>query len=244
MTTHSSKNRLYARFIPSEEVGDVTQWHFGAVDGTDAVVEVPEAEAQVEVDVELEEAARQELLEQACAEAFAKGQEQGSAQAALQWQQRLDDYIAGQGLEAAQRLDALVQTLQAHSQDLQQNMAQEVLELSCEIARQVVRQELRCNPLVLKPVVQEALGMLVADGRPATVRLHPQDHALVADALAQQLAATSVQWVADASVPPGGCVAEQAGMVVDGTLEKRWQRAIAPLGLASVWEESAHDDDH
>ena len=31
-------------------------------------------------------------------------------------------------------------------QDLQQNMAQEVLELSCEIARQVVRQELRSNP--------------------------------------------------------------------------------------------------
>lgn len=242
MTTHSSKGRLYARFIPSEEVGDVTQWRFGSVDGSDAKAEVPEEEVPVEV--ELDEAARQELLEQAGEEAFARGQEQGAAQAALQWQQRMDDYIAGQGQEAAQRIDALVQILQARLQDLQQNMAQEVLELSCEIARQVVRQELRSNPQALKPVVQEALGMLVDDGRPATVRLNPQDHALLADALGQQMAAASVQWVADAAVPPGGCLAEQAGTVVDGTLEKRWQRAIAPLGLASAWEETPHDDDH
>lgn len=242
MTTHSSKGRFYARFIPSEEVGDVTQWRFGSVDGSDAKAEVPEEEVPVEV--ELDEAARQELLEQAGEEAFARGQEQGAAQAALQWQQRMDDYIAGQGQEAAQRIDALVQILQARLQDLQQNMAQEVLELSCEIARQVVRQELRSNPQALKPVVQEALGMLVDDGRPATVRLNPQDHALLADALGQQMAAASVQWVADAAVPPGGCLAEQAGTVVDGTLEKRWQRAIAPLGLASAWEETPHDDDH
>lgn len=242
MTTHSSKSRLYARFIPSEEVGDVTQWQFGSVDGSDAKVEVPEEE--VPVVVELDEAARQELLEQACAQAFAQGQEQGSAQAALQWQQRMDDYIAGQGQEAAQRMDALVQTLEARLQELQQNMAQDVLELSCEIARQVVRQELRSNPQALMPVVQEALGMLVDDGRPATVRLNPQDHALVADALAQHLAAAKLQWVADAMVPLGGCLAEQAGMVVDGTLEKRWQRAIAPLGLASAWEEIPHDDAH
>ena len=242
MTTHSSKGRLYARFIPSEEVGDVTQWRFGSVDGSDAKAEVPEE--VVPVEVELNEAARQELLAQAGEEAFARGQEQGTAQAALQWQQRMDDYIAGQGQEAAQRIDALVQTLQARLQDLQQNMAQEVLELSCEIARQVVRQELRSNPQALKPVVQEALGMMVDDGRPATVRLNPQDHALLADALGQQMAAASVQWVADAVVPPGGCLAEQAGTVVDGTLEKRWQRAIAPLGLASAWEEAPHDDVH
>ena len=92
MTTPSSKGRLYARFIPSEEVGDVTQWQFGSVDGSDAKAEVPEE--VVPVEVELNEAARQELLEQAGEEAFARGQEQGAAQAALQWQQRMDDYIA------------------------------------------------------------------------------------------------------------------------------------------------------
>lgn len=241
MTTPSSKNRLYARFIPSEEVGDVTQWQFGAVDGSDPVVEVAVV-VEDPAAVELAEAAQQALQERACEEAFVQGEAQGRAQATLEWQQRMDDYVAGQGQEAARRIDALVQTLDASLQDLQQNMAQGVLELACEIARQVVRQELRSNPHALQPVVQEALGMLVADGRPATVRLHPQDHALAGPALRQEIAAPSLQWVADAAVPPGGCLVEQSGTVVDGSLEKRWQRATAPLGLASAWEGDGHGD--
>ena len=240
MTTPSSKNRLYARFIPSEEVGDVTQWRFGAVDGSDAVVEEPVEEDPVAV--ELDEAARQALVEQACAEAFAQGEAQGRAQATLEWQQRMDDYVAGQGQEAAQRIDALLQTLDVSLQELQQNMAQGVLELACEIARQVVRQELRSNPHALKPVVQEALGMLVGDGRPTTVRLNPDEHALVGPALQQEVATAALQWVADATVPHGGCLVEQAGTVIDGSLEKRWQRAIAPLGLATAWQETPHGD--
>jgi len=238
VTTPTSKSRLYARFIPSEEVGDVTQWQFGAVDGSDAVVEEPVEEDPAAL--EMAEAARQAELQQAREEAFAQGEAQGHAQATLEWQQRMDDYVAGQGQEAAQRLDALVRTLNASLGDLQQNMAQGVLELACEIARQVVRQELRSNPHALKPVVQEALGMLVTDGRPATVRLNPEDHALVGAALQQEVAAASLQWVADATVPPGGCLVEQAGTVVDGSLEKRWERAIAPLGLASAWQENEH----
>lgn len=238
MTTPTSKSRIYARFIPSEEVGDVTQWQFGAVDGSDAVVEEPVEEDPAAL--EMAEAARQAELQQAREEAFAQGEAQGHAQATLEWQQRMDDYVAGQGQEAAQRLDALVRTLNASLGDLQQNMAQGVLELACEIARQVVRQELRSNPQALKPVVQEALGMLVTDGRPATVRLSPEDHALVGAALQQEVAVASLQWVADATVPPGGCLVEQAGTVVDGSLEKRWERAIAPLGLASAWQENEH----
>ena len=242
MTTPSSKSRLYARFIPSEEVGDVTQWQFGAVDGSDPVVEEPVEEDPAAL--ELEEATRQAELQQAREEAFAQGEAQGRAQATLEWQQRMDAYVAGQGQEAAQRLDAVVRMLNASLDDLQQNMAQGVLELACEIARQVLRQELRSNPHALVPVVQEALGMLVADGRPATVRIHPQDHALVGGALQQEFAAATLQWVADATVPPGGCLVEQAGTVVDGSLEKRWQRAIAPLGLASAWQEEHHGDGH
>ncbi len=241
MTTPSSKNsRLYARFIPREEVGDVTQWKFGAVDGSDAIVEEPEEAPAAEV--ELDEAARQEALEAACAQAFANGEAHGRAQASLEWQQRMDDYVANGGREVAQRLGAVVQALDGHLADLRQGMAESALELACEIARQVVRQELRTNPQALLPVVREALGMLATDGRAAVVRLNPQDQVQLDAALRREPATVSLQWVADASVPPGGCLVEQAGMVVDGSLEKRWLRAIAPLGLALEWEQQTHDD--
>ena len=240
MTTPSSKSsRVYARFIPSEEVGDVTQWKFGAVDGSEPVAE--QAPEPPPPDPELIEAQRQQALEQARTEAFAQGQAQGHAQASLEWQQRLDDYIAQQGAEAAQRVDAVVQGLQLRLDQLQQGAAQDVLELACDIARQVLRRELQTDAQALLPVVREALSMLSVDSGTATVRLNPQDHALLEPALQQQPSAQRVQWVADASVAPGGCLVEQAGMVIDGSLDKRWQRAIAPLGLAQPWEHGSDE---
>ena len=236
----SSNQRTYARFIPSEEVGDFTQWKFGAVDGSDLIE--PEPEPEVEIPVEVDEAAQQALNQQACDDAYAEGFAQGQAQTALEWQQRMDAYIAQQGREMAQRLQGVVQTLDANLIDMQQDMAQQLLELACDIARQVVRQELSVNPSALQPVVREAVGMLVTEGRPALVRLHPDDMEAMAQPLREEMDSPGVQWMADASVPPGGCLVESAGTVVDGSLDKRWQRAIAALGLQSPWDEEGGDE--
>ena len=238
----SSNQRTYARFIPSEEVGDFTQWKFGAVDGSDLIE--PEPEPEVEIPVEVDEAAQQALIQQACDDAYAEGFAQGQAQSALEWQQRMDAYIAQQGREMAQRLQGVVQTLDASLIDMQQDMAQQLLELACDIARQVVRQELSVNPSALQPVVREAVGMLVTEGRPALVRLHPDDMEAMAQTLREEMDSPGVQWMADASVPPGGCLVESAGTVVDGSLDKRWQRAIAALGLQSPWEDEEGGDEH
>ena len=238
----SSNQRTYARFIPSEEVGDFTQWKFGAVDGSDLIE--PESEPEVEIPVEVDEAAQQALIQQACDDAYAEGFAQGQAQTALEWQQRMDAYIAQQGREMAQRLQGVVQTLDANLIDMQQDMAQQLLELACDIARQVVRQELSVNPSALQPVVREAVGMLVTEGRPALVRLHPDDMEAMAQTLREEMDSPGVQWMADASVPPRGCLVESAGTVVDGSLDKRWQRAIAALGLQSPWEDEEGGDEH
>ena len=243
--TASYKDR-YARFIPKEELGVVTRWHFGAIDALDALLLAP-AGAPLRVESEKEVAARAiqaaeqqaqqaQALQLATDDAYARGLAQGQEQATVEWQRRMDEYVAGQGKEAAQRLDAAVQALDSSLGAMQQHMAQDVLQLACDIARQVVRQELRVNTAALQPVVAEALGMLVADGRPATVRLHPADLEQAGTALREEFANPPLQWLADADVPPGGCRVEAAGTVIDGSLQKRWQRAIAPLGLASAWE--------
>lgn len=241
MTTHSSKSsRVYTRFIPKEEVGEVTQWKFGAMDES---AETPEAVEDLPplLTPEQIEAEHQQALAQARAVAFAQGEEHGRTQANLEWQQRMDDYVAQQGREAAGRLDAIVRGMQEQWEPLRQGAAQEVLELACGIARQVLRQELQAQPQAFIPVVREALGMLSTDSTVAAVRLNPQDHALLESALQQEPFAPSVKWLADANVPLGGCLVEQAGMVIDGSLEKRWQRAIAPLGLDIPLEEQGDE---
>ena len=195
-----------------------------------------------ELPAELDEAAQQALVQQACDDAYAEGFAQGQAQTALEWQRRMDEYIAQQGQEAAQRMQSVLQTLEASLIDMQQHMAQQVLELACDIARQVVRQELSVNPNALLPVVREAVGMLVTEGRPATVRLNPEDMEAMAQPLREEINAPGVQWMADAAVPAGGCMVESAGTVVDGSIDKRWQRAIASLGLQSPWDDETLGD--
>ncbi|MBP6597931.1 MAG: flagellar assembly protein FliH [Giesbergeria sp.] len=253
--TPSSKARAYSRFIPREDVGEFTPWRFAAVDGSEAFLPQPQPKSKAKSKAELlaeevaaaeaeaaaraleaaAEAARQQQHQQACDEAYAHGQDKGREEAAAEWQQRMDDYIAHSGQEMAQRLDAVVQTLSQSLEAMRQHMAQDVLQLACDLARQVVRQELRSNTAALQPVVIEALDMLIADGRPATVRLNPADHAAVSTALRDNFPDTPVQWLADAQVPEGGCLVESGGTVVDGTLEKRWQRAIVSLGLEMPW---------
>lgn len=254
----NSSSRHYTRFIPREEIEDVTRWQFGAVGTAEAAPMPATAEPQPDVPPEPEPSAPQApepptapawdeeqlqlLLAQAREEGFRQGHEAGQAQEAQQWRQRLDDYVAGQGRETAQQLQQLVQALEASFSGLQQQMAQDLLLLACDIARQVVRQELTVNTRAMLPVVREALSMLVGEGRPATVRLNPQDWQQLETALREEFGGARIQWQSDAGVAPGDCSVESAGMVVDGALEQRWRRAIAALGLTAAWREAVHGD--
>ena len=243
-----SSNRYYTRFIPREEVGNVTRWEFGSVDGREALQMLaaePEAiapEPPPQPAPGIDEAEHEALLRQAREEGHARGLAEGREQERLQWQQRMDDYVAGQGREAAERLAQLAQAIESSFCGMQQAMAQEVLQLACDVARQVVRREVAGNPQAMLPVVREALAMLVAEGRPATVRLNPADWAVLEQPLREEFAAVRIQWLADAALEPGDCRVESAGMAVDGTLDKRWRRAIAALGLTEAWREGGHAD--
>lgn len=241
-----SSSRHYTRFIPGEELGDVTRWEFGDVHDAGTLrplmAPAPLLEPEPEPPAAYDEAEQQALLRQAHEEGHARGLAEGQAQERLVARQQLDDYVAGQGREAAERLAQVAQSLQDSLAGLQQAMAQDVLQLACDIARQVVRREVLGNPQAMLPVVREALAMLAAESRPATVRLHPDDWAALEKPLREEFASPRIDWQADAAVQSGDCLVESAGMVIDGTLDKRWSRAIAALGLAAAWREDGHAD--
>ena len=228
----SSNHRHYSRFIPSEEVGAVTQWKFGAVDGSDLLPPEPEPEpVALPEEPVFDEAAQLALVQQACDDAYAKGFAQGQAETALEWQRRMDDYVAQQGQELAQSLLSVSRSMESSMAGMQQQMAQDVLALACDIARQVVRQELSCNPQVLLPAVREAVSMLIAG------------LAAVQQPLQAMTESASVQWLPDAAVPSGDCLVESGGTVVDASVSKRWERAVAALGLQSPWQEAKQEAD-
>ena len=194
------------------------------------VVEQPSAEPAID------EEQLQQLLEQAREEGHAQGLAEGRAQAQQQWQQRMDDHISGEGRESVRRVNSVLQGLEDNFKQMQSATAQELLNLACDIARQVVRQELRSQPQALLPVIREALDMLVDESRPVTVRLNPADFELLDEALrAEHGAHSRIQWLGDASIAPGDVKVESGGAEIDGGLGKRWRRAVAALGLVSTW---------
>ena len=224
--------RNYTRFIPGEEIDAVEQWDFGAVD-TASLLLAAKGKAR---DDALDEAKADAIRQESHAQGYAEGFAQGHAQATLEAQRQIADFIANQGQEAAQSFSQLFAAVQEQQAQAEQVVARGVLDLACELARQVVRHELSVNPDVLQPVIREALGLLVAETKTAVVKLNPQDFEALEAVVKAEFLNLSLTLMPDASLTRGGCLIESAGTVVDGTVEKRWQRAVASLGLSSVWE--------
>jgi flagellar assembly protein FliH len=226
--------RESSRFIADEDIENAAPWDFGAVDTASLLLA-----RQVKARDEVAERARAEVARQ---DGFADGFKQGRAHAALDAQNTINDFIKNQGDDAAKGFAALFESAQRQLDDAQQTIAQGILELACELSRQILRQELSINPNVLQPVIREALGLLISESKGATVRLNPIDLDVLQGALAAEFATLSLTLLPDPIVERGGCLVEAGGTVIDGTLQKRWMRAVANLGLELPWNESGHVD--
>lgn len=228
--------RSKSSFIAGEDIAQVADWSFNAVDQHSDRFAAKLRAQQLEEALLKERSLRQQGYEDGFAAGYAEGFAKGHAQAALAGQQQLDDYVATQGRDAAHHFFQLFDQVRTQLAEQEQDIAKGVLEMACELARQVLRKELSVNPNLLQPVIREALGMLVLDNRAAVVRLNPADVDVFAGTLQDDFGALALTLVPDASVTQGGCLVECAGAVVDGTVERRWQRAVASLGLESRWE--------
>jgi flagellar assembly protein FliH len=222
-------SRSHSTFIPSEQVGDAASWSFDPMD--QAALRFA---AKVKAQAEAEDRARESMAHQT---GFEEGYAQGHANATLEGQRLIQEYIDTQGQDATRHMLGLFQSAQEQVEQSQQAMAKGLLELACELARQVLRRELTISPNALQPVVREALGMLTVDTKIAAVRMHPVDLDVLAEDLVREFPNLKLTLVPDASVTAGGCLVEASGTVIDGTVQRRWHRAVSGLGLESSWEQ-------
>ena len=230
----SSSNRAhpYQRFIPREEIQAVQAWTFAPVDEATLAAQRAEAEARERAAY----AAREQQLKEAHARGYTEGFEQGRQTGAQEMREALEAPLRAQAEAQAQRLADLLASVQAELEGLRARVADELLALACELARQVVRRELAQPLEPLRAVVAEALDELGEEAQPATLRLHPDDLALLQPTLEALLAGRRVQALADARLSPGGCVLESPLGVVDATIERRWARALSTLGRSAPWQ--------
>jgi flagellar assembly protein FliH len=137
-------------------------------------------------------------------------------------------------LEAA-RLSSLADTFTTEVSKADETISQQVLDLSIDLARALLKSALAIRPELVIPIVREAVRYLPALNQPAMLYLNPEDAVLVKDRIGDELEKMGWQLTGDAALEHGSCRVETANNQIDSSLPTRWQRLTAALGKESDW---------
>jgi flagellar assembly protein FliH len=223
----------YARFIPREELGGFAAWNPSDLAGGPA----PQANVHRAADEAPAVDAAARVAEQLRA-ARQAGYQDGYRDGLV----ALDAFKQSFAAQTTTQIGTLLQSLGAELGGLQQDMARTLAITATHLARQIVRSELSLRPMLISQVAIEAIDTLLLSAEHITLRVHPDDHAFVAQGAADVLAARGARLLADAAMSRGGCLVESDIGVIDATLETRWRRAAASLGCDEGWAGAAPAD--
>ncbi len=206
--------------IPREQLSAYQRWEMHSFEATgvpgDFAVPTRKADRRAEDNAKLEIAQR---------EGYASGHADGLREGR---QQSLDE---------ARRLRDLMADMTRQTRDINQQLADDLLHLSLELARQMVRRALTVHPEMIVPLVKDALVQLASTQTPLSITLHPADAAVVRTHLAETINNGHWNLVEDALMQRGGCLLQTASSHLDATLGTRWQHLTAKLGLDDAWLE-------
>jgi flagellar assembly protein FliH len=197
--------RPFGRFIPKEHVGEAAVWEFQSLAGG----EQPRG--------------TERLLSDRERRAYERGQQDGFAAG----QQAAMLVKSQHGREMARVLDEL----RGRFAELESDGAEQVLQLALAIARQVVRREVEVDASTVMPALREAVASVIDQQTHPRVHLNPADLEHLRVDLEADGLLKGCRFVPDASVQRGGCRVETAHSDVDATIESRWQRVLAAVGI-------------
>ncbi len=226
------KASVYSRFIPREELSSFAAWAPGNLAGTENTYGTGADTAAAAPVIDSEQVAAKLRL------ARQTGYQDGYRDGLV----ALEGFKQGFAAQVTQQIGVLVGAVGGQLDALQQEMAEALAATAVSLARQIVRSELAQRPAAIVAVASEAVEALLLNARHVTLRVHPDDHALVAQGASEVLAARGARLIADATITRGGCRAESDIGLVDASVETRWLRATSALGLEAPWPTPLADD--
>ncbi|AIY40294.1 Flagellar assembly protein FliH [Collimonas arenae] len=231
---HDNAGPMRPASLARQQMTAWQRWEMGEVrtlsgqDGSD-VPEPSQAEpalSGLEPKLLIDEAELQRLRQQAQDAGAAEGHRQGHAAG---WQ---EGYNAGLDM-ARSEADSLRQiglAMPAALRLAEKEVADDLMTLALDIARQVVRQALSAEPQLILAAVRELLQTEPALSGTPRLLLHADDMPLIQQYLAEDLQAAGWLLRADPGITRGGCRVQANSGELDATLETRWQRVAAALG--------------
>jgi len=232
--------------------------------------EVPVVEAPREKDIEDVEAEHapklptldeiEAIQEHAHDEGFAQGREEGLKAAEIETKHILDEELAkleeqrqqleAQTAELEQQREALAEETR-YFQQLLDNMHQplseldevvetQLLHLTINIARQLIRRELKTDPGEIIAVIREAISILPVSDNKILIYLHPDDMHIVTETLSLG-DGDERGWrlIEDPMMARGGCRVVSNDSQVDASVEKR----LTAVATRLLGGERGHEHD-
>lgn len=153
---------------------------------------------------------------------------------------RKDGYAAGydegtaRGRIEAMQFHGLVESLETSLTRLDQEVADEILALATELARQMVRHTLALRPESVVELIREALLQLPQAH--ALIHINPDDLAMAKEYLGEHLAHAGHRLIEDTTLTRGGVRIEAAGSQIDATVQTRWRRVMDNLSRNIPWD--------
>ena len=217
----------YARFIPREELEGFSSWQPGAFGDVPTTRGMPPVKAPVD---ETQRAAEQLGAVQAARQA---GYQDGYRDGLV----ALESFKQSFAAQATGQIGALLTGFDAQLAQLDAAMAEAVARTAVQLARQVLRAELRVAPALVAQVATEAVNAVLLSARHITVQVHPQDLPLVAEGADEALQARGARLLANPGIERGGVLVESDVGAIDARIASRWAQAAAALGSAEPWGE-------
>lgn len=192
------------------------RWEPAALDRTDNLsLRMPTA-ADLEA---IHQQAHQEGYQVGFTEGVEAGRQQGAQAAA----------------EELRQLQVLLAKVTEAIGGFEQAMADDLLALSLDMSKQMLRHALKVKPELLLPVVRSAMESLPQNTPHPHLHLHPDDAALVRAGMQSEAAQGGWKIIEDHRISRGGCRIETQVSETDATIENRWQRLAMALGQDATW---------
>ncbi len=99
--------------------------------------------------------------------------------------------------------------------------------LAVTVGKQMVRRELRTDPAQVIAVIRESVARLPVAARDVRVHLHPEDAAVVREALAAPASDRAWSIVEDPTLARGGCVVRTDISQIDARLDSRLNAVVS-----------------
>ena len=216
-----------------EKPNTYQRWEMNSFETPDLAKETQEAEAEAEAEASIQADEQPQVslpTEEEVAAIFQRAKEDGYA-AGPQEGNAAGRQIAEIEIKAeVARVQELLSKLDKDLHEMDQQVADSLLELAIALAQKVVAQALKLKPELIIPIVQEAIRNLPNAMQHPRLFLHPEDAKLVLVHLNDQLEQDHLCVREDEQISRGGCRIEASGSEINGSLEVRWQRVLSAIG--------------